>query len=127
MISLSVEAGDGETSYYEHTANEYQSGIEITDTEIKGTLNKLDGVVLFKGDTANHHLVLKLAATGADKLETKMTGGSTVMKNYVTVSDGFCVYSITNKDQQKIYVKATKNGESVEKIYSLTGLTLAEA
>lgn len=48
------------------------------------------------------------------------------MRDYVTVDDGFCVYSITDKDQQKIYVKATKNSGFTEKIYSLTGLTLAD-
>lgn len=126
MISLSVDAGDGETQYYGHAANELQSGIVVSDNAIVGTLNKVPGIVNFKGDTSDYHLVLTLKADGADKLETKMTGGSLVMKDYVTVTDGFCMYSITNKDQQKIYVKATKNGKSVEKIYSLTGLTLAE-
>lgn len=125
MISLSVEAGDGETSYYGHTANELQTGIVVTEDAIKGTLNNVPGVVNFEGDNADHHLVLKLRADSAEKLETKMTGGNLVMKDYVTVTDGFCMYSVTDKDQQKIHVKATKGELSTEKTYSLSQLVLS--
>ncbi len=127
MISLSVEPGDGETLYYDKTGNELQSDIRIDGTSISGTLNSVDDYKTFSKDTSKHHLVLKLAAPDGGTIETKMTGGSTVMKNYVTVDDGYCVYSVTNKDAQKIYVKVTKSDKSVEKIYDLSGLTLGEA
>lgn len=126
MISLSVTPGDRETSYYTKTGSEIQSGVHIHDTSIFGTLNKLEDYKTFDQDTAQHHLVLKFSAKNADKLETKMTGGSLVMKDYVTVDDGFCVYSVTEPETQKVYVKATKNGNSVEEIYDLSGLVLAD-
>ena len=78
----------------------------------------------FVGDTANHHLVLKLESDG-DKIETKMTGGDTKMHDYVVVDDGWCVYSITNKGEQKIHVKVTKSNNSIEKVYDLSNLTLS--
>lgn len=126
MISLSVTPGDGETSYYEKTGNDLQSDVWVDGTTIRGVLNYVDDYSPVLGDTAKHHLVLKLSATGAEKIETKMTGGPLIMKDYVTVDDGWCVYSVTNKDIQKIYVKVTKNGETLEKVYDLIGLTLAE-
>ena len=126
MISLSVTPGDGETSYYDKTGNELQSDVTIDGKFIRGTLNYLDNYTTFLGDTAKHHLVLKLSSEDADKIETKMTGGQpSVMKDYVQVSDGFCVYSVTDEDGQKIHVKVTKGGKSAETIYDLTGLTLA--
>ena len=126
MISLIVEAGDDGTQYYEHTASELQSGISITGIEIKGTVNKVSGIVNFVGDNTDYHLVLKLTADGGVTIETKMTGGATVMKGYVTVDDGYCVYSVTDKDHQKIYVKASKDGKSIENVYDLSGLVLED-
>lgn len=124
MISLAVEPDNGETEYYSKRASELQSNVTIRNRSISGTLHHVDGYSLFDGDNAKHHLVLKLTADGGATIETKMTGGATVMKNYVTVSDGYCVYSVTDKDSQKVYVKASKNGKSIENVYDLTGLDL---
>lgn len=126
MISLSVTPGDGETPYYEKTGDDLQSDVWIDGTTIRGVLKYVDGYSPVPDDTAKHHLVLKLSADGAEKIETKMTGGPLIMTDYVTVDDGWCVYSVSNKDIQKIYVKATKDGETLEKVYDLIGLTLAE-
>lgn len=126
MIGLSVEPGDRETQYYNKPASELQSGVEVHDTWITGTLKKTVGYSLFDGDNADHHLVLKLESSDAEKIETKMVGGATVMKDYVTVDDGFCVYSVTEKNKQKVFVKVTKGDKSTEYIYSLSGLTLAD-
>lgn len=126
MIGLSVKPGDGGTSYYGKRGDELQSNVGISDTKITGSLKYVDGYSTFDQDTSKHHLVLALTASDADKIETKMTGGSTVMKSYVTVDDGYCVYSVTDKDKQKIYVRATKGKGSVEKVYDLSGLTLEQ-
>lgn len=126
MSSLSVEPDNGETEYYNKRASELQSDIVIWNRAISGTLHYVDGYSLFDGDTAKHHLVLKLTADGGVTIETKMTGGATVMKGYVTVSDGYCVYSVTDKDHQKIYIKASKDGKSIENIYDLSDLVLED-
>ena len=126
MISLVVKAGDSGTDFYGKKGSELQSGITISGTKISGTLLKTTDYHTFGGDTANHHLVLSLASDNAEKIETKMTGGSLVMQDYVTVTDGYCVYSVTEKDTQKIYVKGTKGVDSDEKIYDLSGLTLGD-
>lgn len=36
MISLPVDAGDGEARYYGHAANELQSGVVVSDNAIVG-------------------------------------------------------------------------------------------
>ena len=41
----------------------------------------------------------------------------------VQVTDGFCVYRITNKDEQKIKVSAVKDEDSDMVLYDLSDLT----
>lgn len=128
-MSLSVAAGDGETQYYTKPAKDLQSDIRIVGREILGNLKDTDDTYkVFDQDTAQHHLVLKLTSDNESTIETKMEGGSTVMKDYVTVDDGFCVYAITSKDDQKIHVKVTKGDtDSAEIIYDLSKLVLEES
>ena len=70
-------------------------------------------------------LALSLTANDGVTITTQLIGGTG--KKPVTVTDGFCVYRITNKDSQKVKVTFTK-GETVEtKTYGLSGLTCNEA
>ena len=124
MISLSVDAGDGETQYLGKSANELQSGIVISGDSISGTLNYIDNYTKFSSKASErkgNYLVLKLSSENGTVI-TKITGNGASGKD-VTVNDGFCVYRVTSTEQ-KIEVKATKDDKVVSKTYSLNGLDL---
>lgn len=68
-------------------------------------------------------LVLKLSATRGATITTKVINGNSLD---ATVTDGYCVYRITDPKNQKIQVTATKRDKVVQKEYSLAELVCQE-
>lgn len=126
MTSLSVEAIDGETECYGEKVSTLQSGIDVTDTEITGTLKHKTGYKTFSSDPEEqdgNFLALSFTAADGVSIQTELVNGT---KGPVDVTDGYCVYRITDNETQMITVTAFK-GKSVEKReYHLNGLTCEE-
>ena len=127
MISLVVKAVDGGTECYGKNASELQQNITITESEISGTLNKIDDYSEAFPDAsekAGHFLAIAFTFDEGTTVKTKLEGGK---KGDVDVTkDKYCVYRIENKDTQKIKITATKGEKSTEKTYSLAKLNLAD-
>lgn len=124
MTSLSVEPIDGETEKYGLSVSSLQSNIEIVETEITGTSKKVTSYTGFSDvpeEQDGNFLALGFEATEGSTITTQVVNGT---KGEVTVTDGFCVYRITDNQTQKIRVTATKGGDKVVKEYGLSGLTL---
>lgn len=101
--------------------SDLQSGIEIADGAITGTLNYIaDYSSAFGGELASgNYLALHFEATEGAAIKVKLT-------NEVTLDeDGIIVLRIADKDEQTITATATMpNGSVATVTYSLTGLTL---
>lgn len=127
MISATVEAGDSGTEYLNKPASELQENIRIINTNISGTLHKVDDFVDFNPDEpseqSGHYLVLKMAPLEEATIKTKIIGGT---KPEVTVDDGFCVYRIKDKNSQKIQISTTKGESTATIVYDLSRLILEE-
>ena len=116
---------DGGTACYGKKASELQEDITVSSDAISGTLKKIDDYSEAFGDTekSGHFLALAFTADNEATVKTKIIGGE---KGEVDATkDKYCVYRIKDKDTQKIQVTAEKGGQSTERTYSLTKLTLA--
>ena len=125
-MSLSVKPEDGEAVLFGKTVNELQSDVVVSDDEVTGTLKYVDGYVDFSSNVSEqsgNYLALKIEAEPAEaETVVELVGGT---KGPVTLDDDMnIVLLIKNKDTQSIKVTATHNGESITKIYGLSGLTL---
>ena len=69
-----------------------------------------------------HYLVLKLTSSDGTITTTKTGDGASGIP--VSVTDGYCVYRITNASTQKITVTATNEKGENSITYDLSGLTL---
>ena len=125
-MSLSVKPEDGEAVLFGKAVNELQSDMVVADDEVTGTLKYVNGYVDFSSNTSEqsgNYLALKIEAEPAEA-ETvgELVGGT---KGPVALDDDMnIVLLIKNKDTQSIKVTTTHNGESITKIYGLSGLTL---
>ena len=129
MIGPVVEAPDGGTEMYGLQVSDLQSGIVIDDEggQISGTSKHVESYPLFSShieEQSGNFLALSLSASEGVTITTSVVNGTG--KAPVTVSDGYCVYRITDKDTQSIKVTFTKGDTSVEKTYALTGLECLE-
>ena len=104
------------------------SGLTITGTDIKGTLNYYDGSNWELGtwseeQKAGNFLPLSLSSDGT--ITVQVIGGD---NGPTQVTDGFCIFRIKSNTTQTIQVKASGGGGAENtKTYSLTGLTLTGA
>lgn len=124
-MSLSVKPEDGEAVLFGKAVNELQSDM-VADDEVTGTLKYVNGYVDFSSNTSEqsgNYLALKIEAEPAEaETVVELVGGT---KGPVALDDDMnIVLLIKNKDTQSIKVTATHNGESITKIYGLSGLTL---
>ncbi len=106
--------------------NELQSDMVVADDEVTGTLKYVNGYVDFSSNTSEqsgNYLALKIEAEPAEaETVVELVGGT---KGPVALDDDMnIVLLIKNKDTQSIKVTTTHNGESITKIYGLSGLTL---
>ena len=124
-MSLSVKPEDGEAVLFGKAVNELQSDM-VADDEVTGTLKYVNGYVDFSSNTSEqsgNYLALKIEAEPAEAETVVELVGST--KGPVALDDDMnIVLLIKNKDTQSIKVTTTHNGESITKIYGLSGLTL---
>ena len=125
-MSLSVKPEDGEAVLFGKAVNELQSDMVVADDEVTGTLKYVNGYVDFSSNTSEqsgNYLALKIEAEPAEAETVVELVGST--KGPVALDDDMnIVLLIKNKDTQSIKVTTTHNGESITKIYGLSGLTL---
>ena len=125
-MSLSVKPEDGEAVLFGKAVNELQSDMVVADDEVTGTLKYVNGYVDFSSNTSEqsvNYLALKIEAEPAEaETVVELVGGT---KGPVALDDDMnIVLLIKNKDTQSIKVTTTHNGESITKIYGLSGLTL---
>lgn len=125
-MSLSVKLEDGEAVLFGKAVNELQSDMVVADDEVTGTLKYVNGYVDFSSNTSEqsgNYLALKIEAEPAEaETVVELVGGT---KGPVALDDDMnIVLLIKNKDTQSIKVTTTHNGESITKIYGLSGLTL---
>ena len=104
-----------------------QTGISIQSTKITGTSNYYKEREWSEGtwpenEQDGNYLVLELSSPNGGTVQTRVESGT--HEEFITVSDGYCIYRLTNSATQKITVKnVTEKGENVV-TYDLTGLTL---
>ena len=125
-MSLSVKPEDGEAVLFGKAVNELQSDMVVADDEVTGTLKHVTGYTGFSSNTSEqsgNYLALKIEAEPAEaETVVELVGGT---KGPVALDDDMnIVLLIKNKDTQSIKVTTTHNGESITKIYGLSGLTL---
>lgn len=125
-MSLSVKPEDGEAVLFGKAVNELQSDMVVADDEVTDTLKYVNGYVDFSSNTSEqsgNYLALKIEAEPAEaETVVELVGGT---KGPVALDDDMnIVLLIKNKDTQSIKVTTTHNGESITKIYGLSGLTL---
>lgn len=125
-MSLSVKPEDGEAVLFGKAVNELQSDMVVADDEVTGTLKYVNGYVDFSSNTSEqsgNYLALKIEAEPAEaETVVELVGGT---EGPVALDDDMnIVLLIKNKDTQSIKVTTTHNGESITKIYGLSGLTL---
>ena len=100
-----------------------QSGIVIGENEISGALEHITGYEGFSDDPEEQegfYLALSLSAVEGARIFTELVGGT---KGETEVTDGFCVYRITDRNAQQIKITARKGSYAIEKEYALTELT----
>ena len=91
--------------------------------KVSGTLKYVTGYTQFSGTDAEqsgHYLALKVESSNGATLYVK---GSDSQYSALE-SDGIIVIRVTDKDSQKIEIKASKSGQDTEFVYDLSGLTL---
>lgn len=109
--------------------SDLQTGIEIADEEITGTLKHVTGYTGFSGDPAEqegNYLALHFASetTGAT-ITVELVGGTSGPK--ALDADGLAILRISDKAAQTIKVTAEAEGyTTAEKTFDLSGLTLLE-
>lgn len=127
MIALSVDADiSAGTDLLGKSVTDLQTGIEIGDSEITGTLKYVTGYTGFSGNVeeqSGNYLAFHSAAPGSDKITVELVGG-TVGHPVDLDPDGLAIFRISNKDTQKVRVVAYDGDKTVVKEYGLTGLTL---
>lgn len=125
MIRLTVAAMDGKADAYKKTVEELQSDIVIGESDISGTLKHVSGYTEFSRKTSEqsgNYLALKVEVPEKAEVTTELVNGE---KGPVDLSkDKFCVYKISDKDNQKIKFTVSMNDDSITKTYDLKGLVL---
>lgn len=120
-LEVTVQALGDDEQRYGKRVGDLQENIQIQDAAITGTLKYATGVAAFDvGEQDGNFLVLGLTAKPGVTIKTKVVGGT---HGETLVDDGFCMYRITNKDEQRIEVRTEGDGEGVTHTYDLSGLT----
>lgn len=109
------------------SVSDLQSGVEVHDTWIDGTLHYVDDFTGFSSNVAQqsgNYLVLSFAHSDGATTTVEIIGGTS--GPVALDSDMVHIARIANTDQ-KIKVVTTLDDETVTKIYSLNSLTLETA
>lgn len=111
------------------TADDLQTGVEVGNGAITGTLKYVTGYTGFSGDVeeqSGNYLALKVTAVEGATITVELING-TVGHPVTLDEDGMIVIRITNKSTQSVQVVATKDSKSEVFNFSLSGLTLNAA
>ncbi|BDF72888.1 hypothetical protein CE91St41_38710 [Oscillospiraceae bacterium] len=125
-VTVITAAESGDTTLFGKKVSDLQSNIVIGENAISGSLKHVTGYTEFSSKSSEqegHYLALKFDVTPADAVTTvELVGGT---KGPVTLdADKNIVLLIKSNTTQSIKVVSTKDGASVTKTYTLTGLTL---
>lgn len=125
-VTVITAAESGDTTLFGKKVSDLQSNIVIGENAISGSLKHVTGYTEFgskSSEQEGHYLALKFDVTPADAVTTvELVGGT---KGPVTLdADKNIVLLIKSNTTQSIKVVSTKDGASVTKTYTLTGLTL---
>lgn len=125
-VTVVTAAESGDTTLFGKKVSDLQSNIVIGENAISGSLKHVTGYTEFSSKSSEqegHYLALKFDVTPADAVTTvELVGGT---KGPVTLdADKNIVLLIKSNTTQSIKVVSTKDGASVTKTYTLTGLTL---
>lgn len=125
-VTVITAAESGNTTLFGKKVSDLQSNIVIGENAISGSLKHVTGYTEFSSKSSEqegHYLALKFDVTPADAVTTvELVGGT---KGPVTLdADKNIVLLIKSNTTQSIKVVSTKDGASVTKTYTLTGLTL---
>ena len=126
MIALSLKPEDGEGEAYGKPISELQSGIEVSEDAISGTLHYVEDYTKFSsidGEQEGNYLAVKVEADPDATVKFHLVGGK---KGEFELSpdDRQVVCLISDKNKQSIKITALKGEKHNTKNYSLTGLTL---
>lgn len=125
-VVIVTSAENADTTLFGKKVSDLQSNIVIGEDTISGSLKHVTGYTEFSSKTSEqegHYLALKFGVTPPDAVTTvELVGGT---KGPVTLdADMNIVLLIKSNTTQSIKVTSSKNGTSVTKTYTLTGLTL---
>lgn len=124
-MSLSIEPVSGETTLYGKQVNTLQTGVSIDGDVITGNLSYISDYTEFSDqpeEQTGNYLALNVSSDEGATITGEVIGREGVPK---TISDGYIVVRVTNKDTESLKLTATKEDNSVTKTYKFTGLTLA--
>lgn len=128
LISLSVEPlTDDTVDLFGKVSSDLQENVAINGGAITGTLKYVDDYssAYGPGEDSGNYLVLKFESEDADSISVEIINGTS---GPVTLDeDGIWIGRIADKDSQTVKVVASKDGASVTKTYTLSGLTLQPA
>lgn len=126
MISLSVDAEDGETELFGTLVSDMQTDVVVGDDSMTGTLKYLDdpSAALVQHWGAGNFLALKFESD-ADEVKAGLdpSQGSGLV---VLDEDMNGVWQIADNSTQKFKVVATKDGETKTKVFDLSSLVCEE-
>lgn len=129
FLSVTVKPDEGGTERYSKSVSDLQSNIVLHTGTYYGTLKHVSSYEEFStlpDEQEGYYLSLELKNDGEGEVWTKITNGK--MKDFIQVTDGYCVYRIHDPKKQTIIVQYRSGDEILdEKTYTLYGLTLADA
>ena len=124
-ISVTTSAESADATLLGKKVSELQSNIVVSEHGITGNLKKVTGYTGFSSNPSEqtgHYLALKFDVSPIDTVTTvELVGGT---KGAVTLDEDKNIVLLVKSNSQSVKVIATKSGNSVTKIYNLTGLTL---
>lgn len=110
------------------SVKDLQTNVDIGDDKIAGTLKYVTGYTDFSSvssDQSGNYLALKVDTDEDAVVTVEVVNGT---KGPVTLDeDRNIVLLIKNKDTQDVKVVVSKNGQSITKVYDLSGMTLESA
>ena len=118
---------DNTVDLWGKTASDLQENVAINGRAITGTLKYVDDFssAYGPGEDSGNYIALKFESEDADSISVEIINGTS---GPVTLDeDGIWVGRIADKNSQTVKVVASKDGASVSKIYTLSGLTLQPA
>lgn len=127
-----VDAESSGETLYEHTVSSMQSGIEVGENAITGTLKFIENFAA-SGPLAGDGYFLALKWSNIDETANSIKVGLVPSASGMDLVECFDdtdrngVFKITDKDTQKfVIVVSSESGKQTRMEYDLSGLTLEE-